>query len=411
MKTKMAKIKENPQTLENLIEKLKIEQIKKDDYLTHQEVFDFLDNKKIDLVDEVVDELFDQLLDQEIILDNIDDKDFDYNNRDFQYNDVSNISLLDYDDIDLEEIDDDIEIDDAKISNKLTDTDDIIKWYMRWIGKYGKLLTHDEEIKLAKLIEKGGIVGKRAKETLIKRNLRLVVNNAKKYKNRGLSFIDLISEGNFGLLKAVSKFEYKKGYKFSTYATWWIRQSITRAVADQARIIRVPVHMVETINKVIKTEREIYQELGRTPTDQEIAKKIGKGFSAKKVRHIRKINIDPIWLDKPIGKEEDSSFSDFVQDDTSISPLDYSVREELKHILTEIIEKHITDTREKEIILLHYGIGIDENGDKRKAHSFNELADIFDVGKERIRQIESKVLRKLKQPKYHRRLKEFKHDM
>ncbi|WP_236630670.1 sigma-70 family RNA polymerase sigma factor [Mycoplasma sp. ATU-Cv-508] len=246
---------------------------------------------------------------------------------------------------------------------------------------------------------------------LIKRNLRLVVNNAKKYKNRGLSFIDLISEGNSGLIKAVSKFEYRKGYKFSTYATWWVRQAITRAVADQARIIRVPVHMVETINKIIKIERDIYQELGRSATDEEIAARAGGDFDAEKVRYIRKINIDPISLDKPIGKEDDSSFSDFVQDESSISPIDYSSREELQKLLFETISHYIHDEREKEIIMLRYGIGYDQNKQKNRPHSFEELGEKFDVTKERIRQIESKVIRRLRQPQNHRKLREFYRNM
>ncbi len=173
-------------------------------------------------------------------------------------------------------------------------------------------------------MDKGGFRGKRARDKLIKRNLRLVINNAKKYKNRGLSFIDLISEGNSGIIKAVQKYNVNKGFKFSTYATWWIRQAITRAVADQSRTVRVPVHMVETINKITKIERELQQENGVDPTDEEIAQRYGNDFTAEKVRHIRKINIDPISLDKQIGKENDSSFSDFVKDESVVNPVEYA---------------------------------------------------------------------------------------
>ncbi|UUD35695.1 RNA polymerase sigma factor [Mycoplasmopsis caviae] len=286
-------------------------------------------------------------------------------------------------------------IKDKDLTNKLTETNDIVKWYMRWIGKYGKLLTIEEEKKLAQEMEKGGFRGKRARDKLIKRNLRLVINNAKKYKNRGLSFIDLISEGNSGIVKAVSKYNVSKGFKFSTYATWWIRQAITRAVADQARTIRVPVHMVETINKITKIERELQQELGHEPTDEMIAERYGNGYDADKVRYIRKINIDPISLDKQIGKENDSSFSDFVKDESVVNPVDFASQEELVETLNSILEKSLDD-EERILICKRYGVGIDENGNKYPIHSLEKLAEERGVSKERIRQIENKILRKLK---------------
>ncbi|MFV8471297.1 RNA polymerase sigma factor [Mycoplasma sp. B6188] len=283
----------------------------------------------------------------------------------------------------------------ADLSNKLTETNDIVKWYMRWIGKYGELLTVEEERKLAEQMEKGGFRGKRARDKLIQRNLRLVINNAKKYKNRGLSFIDLISEGNSGILKAVQKYDVNKGFKFSTYATWWIRQAITRAVADQARTIRVPVHMVETINKISKIERELQQELGREPSDDEIADKYGNGFDAAKVRYIRKINIDPISLDKQVGKENDSSFSDFVKDENIISPVDYASHEELSKILDDMISE--LEPEDRKLICKRFGVGVDENGERYRVHSLEELSiDRGGVSKERVRQIENKILRKLK---------------
>lgn len=299
----------------------------------------------------------------------------------------------------------------SNLSNRLTETNDIVKWYMRWIGKYGKLLTPKEELetaeKMANAREKGDYYTyKRARDLLIKRNLRLVINNAKKYKNRGLSFIDLISEGNSGIMKAADKYLYTKGYKFSTYATWWIRQAITRAVADQARTVRVPVHMVETINKVLKIERELQQENGYPPTDEEIAKKYGEPeFTADKVRYIRKININPISLDKNIGKEENSSFSDFVKDESVMSPTDFSSQEELKVIINEMINS-LPDESDQLLIRKRYGIS-DPNGESYRPHSLDEIAKELGITKEKVRQMETKVLRKLKHPQKRKRLKEF----
>ncbi|WP_127942484.1 RNA polymerase sigma factor [Mycoplasma sp. ATU-Cv-703] len=407
----MAKVFVPPQFKTIVQDLVKVKKTTRQVHLTQDQVYKYLEKKGIALNDEATNDLLETLIELDLLLDEIDPHDFDdFKSQDF----TQEIGLVNYDEtkeISLDDIEQTQEIGDLELVNKLTETDDIVKWYMRWIGKYGKLLTHDQEIELTKKIEQGGRIGKKARDMLIKRNLRLVVNNAKKYKNRGLSFIDLISEGNSGLIKAVSKFEYRKGYKFSTYATWWVRQAITRAVADQARIIRVPVHMVETINKIIKIERDIYQELGRSATDEEIAARAGGDFDAEKVRYIRKINIDPISLDKPIGKEDDSSFSDFVQDESSISPIDYSSREELQKLLFETISHYIHDEREKEIIMLRYGIGYDQNKQKNRPHSFEELGEKFDVTKERIRQIESKVIRRLRQPQNHRKLREFYRNM
>ncbi len=299
------------------------------------------------------------------------------------------------DDLKLEDYDEEVDLsisNDEKIKakelrNKLTETNDIVKWYMRWIGKYGQLLTSEQEQKLAKEMEKGGFRGKRARDKLIKRNLRLVINNAKKYKNRGLSFIDLISEGNSGIVKAVQKYDVSKGFKFSTYATWWIRQAITRAVADQARTIRVPVHMVETINKITKIERELQQEKGYEPTDEEIALRYGNGYTPEKVRYIRKINIDPISLDKQIGKENDSAFSDFVKDENVVSPNDFASQEQLSEKMEKLL-KDTLDDDDYQLICKRYGVGYDENGNKYRQYSLEELAEERGrVSKERIRQI------------------------
>ncbi|TCG10844.1 RNA polymerase sigma factor [Mycoplasma todarodis] len=382
---------------------------KKDIIFSQEEVFEILNKKKLFVSEEGADELLATLIENKIIGTEIDEHDFDeVNEYDLQDGRVKeeSISLQSFDEtqeISLSNISTAAHIEDKQLSNKLTETDDIVKWYMRWIGKYGKLLKHDEEIELAKRIEKGD---KRAREILIRRNLRLVVNLAKKYKNRGLSFIDLISEGNAGLLKAVSKYEWERGFKFSTYATWWVRQAITRAVADQARTIRVPVHMVETINKLIKIERELHQELGRKPTDEELAVEYGGGFTAEKVQYIRKINIDPISLDKPIGKEDDSSFSDFVEDDSATSPVDFAANEELRKVLLQILDTYLEE-REREVIKMRYGIGEDENGERMRAHTLDEIGEKFDVTRERIRQIESKVLRRLRHPQKRRKLKDF----
>ncbi len=410
----MAKFKENNSyeviinALEDEIQtKTKKNETKTKKFLTINEVFKFLEEKKLLVSEESMDELLPLLIKRRIIKDEVDEED----KKAASLKDISDeVTLETFDDteeIRLNDISEKMEVTDVELENKLTETDDIIKWYMRWIGKYGKLLTHDEEIALCKRIKKGGRDGRKAREILIRRNLRLVINNAKKYKNRGLTFIDLISEGNSGLLKAVSKYEYERGFKFSTYATWWVRQAITRAVADQARTIRVPVHMVETINKVIKYERELHQELGRAPTDEEIAKLAGEDFDSEKIRYIRKINIDPISLDRPIGKEDDSSFSDFVKDESAINPVDYAAQEELSKLLIETLDKYIEDEREKQIVLLRYGIGFDKNGNRRKVHSLDELGEKFDVSKERIRQIEAKVIRRLRQPQKNKKLKDF----
>ncbi|QJR44010.1 RNA polymerase sigma factor [Mycoplasma miroungirhinis] len=333
---------------------------------------------------------------------------FEESNDDYEDDDVVNL-LKDYDDD--EDYYDKDSIEDDSLSNNLSETNDIVKWYMRWIGKYGKLLTPKEEKDLAIKMEKALQEGndrkyKKARSTLINRNLRLVINNAKRYKNRGLSFIDLISEGNAGILKAVDKYDYHKGFKFSTYATWWIRQAITRAVADQARTIRVPVHMVETINKIIKIERELQQENGNTPTDEEIATRYGGDMDAEKVRYIRKINIDPISLDKSIGKEENSNFSDFVKDESVINPVDFSSQEELSLIIDDMLE-NLDDEEDRILIRKRYGVGKDENGIPYRAYTLDELAREKGITKERVRQIETKILRKLKHPQKRKKLKDF----
>ncbi|MGY6172003.1 RNA polymerase sigma factor [Candidatus Mycoplasma pogonae] len=420
-------------TIIEVLRKEKNKKNKKQKFLQQEDVYQFLNKKKFFVDESEADEFFAELVKEKIISTETDlDDNLDASEKDFEVELGFNFDDIDPDidadiDIDDEEFhndelylkdydDDEVSLSYEKVNsaknynnqlkNKLSETNDIVKWYMRWIGKYGKLLTSEEEKELAYQMSLGGRKGKKARETLIKRNLRLVINNAKKYKNRGLSFIDLISEGNAGILKAVSKYDHTKGFKFSTYATWWIRQAITRAVADQARTIRVPVHMVETINKITKIERELQQELGMAPTDEQIAEQIGGDFTVEKVQQIRKINVDPISLDKTTGKEQDSSFSDFIKDESVISPVDFAVRDELSKVLNEVLENYL-DEDERRLIKKRYGIGYNENGDRYKVHSLDQLAREKGVTKERIRQIEAKILKKLKHPQKKRKLKDF----
>ena len=274
--------------------------------------------------------------------------------------------------------------------------DDPVKMYLKDIGKV-PLLTGDEEIELAIRMTEGD---ETAKRKLSEANLRLVVSIAKKYVGRGLLFLDLIQEGNFGLMKAVEKFDYTKGYRFSTYATWWIRQSITRAIADQARTIRVPVHMVETINKQNRVARQLSQTLGREPTTEEIAKEMG--ITEEKVREIQKIAQETISLDNPVGEEEDSNLGTFIQDETAANPSEAATNLMLKEQLLDVLNS--LTPREQKVIMLRYGV---EDGHSR---TLEEVGKEFNVTRERIRQIEAKALKKLRQPSRSKRLKDFLED-
>ena len=281
---------------------------------------------------------------------------------------------------------------DATVPKSLP-TDDAVRMYLKEIGKV-PLLTGAEERELAIRMEQGD---EEAKKKLCESNLRLVVSIAKRYLNRGLSFLDLIQEGNLGLIKAVDKFDYTKGYKFSTYATWWIRQAITRSIADQARTIRIPVHMVETINKLIRISRQLLQELGREPTSEEIAKEMG--ITVEKVREIKKISQDPASLETPIGEEEDSHLGDFIPDDDVPAPVEAAAYSMLKEQLMEVLDT-LSD-REKKVLMLRFGL---EDGRPR---TLEEVGKEFNVTRERIRQIEAKALRKLRHPSRSKKLRDY----
>ncbi len=278
-------------------------------------------------------------------------------------------------------------------SAKNIPTDDPVRMYFKEIGKV-PLLTADEERELAIRIEQGD---EEAKKKLCESNLRLVVSIARRYLNRGLSFLDLIQEGNLGLIKAVEKFDYTKGYKFSTYATWWIRQAITRSIADQARTIRIPVHMVETINKLIRISRQLLQEYGREPTSEEIAKEMG--ITVEKVREIKKISQDPVSLETPIGEEEDSHLGDFIPDEDIPSPVDAAAYSMLQKQLREVLDT--LSEREKKVLILRFGL------DDGRPRTLEEVGREFNVTRERIRQIEAKALRKLRHPSRSKKLRDY----
>ncbi|MCR4689748.1 MAG: RNA polymerase sigma factor RpoD [Lachnospiraceae bacterium] len=295
------------------------------------------------------------------------------------------ILLSEEDEVDVENID--LSVPDG------INIEDPVRMYLKEIGKV-PLLSADEEIELAKKMEKGD---ENAKKKLAEANLRLVVSIAKRYVGRGMLFLDLIQEGNLGLIKAVEKFDYQKGYKFSTYATWWIRQAITRAIADQARTIRIPVHMVETINKLIRVSRQLLQELGREPTPEEIA--VEMNMPVDRVREILKISQEPVSLETPIGEEEDSHLGDFIQDDNVPVPADAAAFTLLREQLNEVLDT-LTE-REQKVLKLRFGL------DDGNARTLEEVGKEFNVTRERIRQIEAKALRKLRHPSRSRKLKDY----
>ena len=364
---------------EKLVELLELAK-KKKNVLEYQEISDFFKDSplEVDQMEKVFDFLEASGVDVLRITDNSGDE-----------------LLLD-NDMDMEGLDDEEEVELDKIDLSVPEgvsIEDPVRMYLKEIGKVS-LLSADEEIELAKRMEKGD---EAAKKRLAEANLRLVVSIAKRYVGRGMLFLDLIQEGNLGLIKAVEKFDYRKGYKFSTYATWWIRQAITRAIADQARTIRIPVHMVETINKLIRVSRQLLQELGREPTPEEIAEEMD--MPVDRVRELLKLSQEPVSLETPIGEEEDSHLGDFIQDDNVPVPADAAAFTLLKEQLVEVLST-LTD-REQKVLRLRFGL------DDGRARTLEEVGKEFNVTRERIRQIEAKALRKLRHPSRSRKLKDY----
>ena len=334
-------------------------------------------------------------------------------------NDADDLDSLDDIEVDENSTDDDLLLDDEDFFDKMDDKEfeeiekltsenfnsisigdvkvsDSVKMYLKEIGKVD-LLSSEEEIELAKRIVEGD---ESAKKRLISANLRLVVSIAKHYVGRGMQFLDLIQEGNMGLIKAVEKFDHSKGFKFSTYATWWIRQAITRAIADQARTIRIPVHMVETINKITRVQRTLVQEYGREPTAEEISQKLDGQLSPDRIREIQRIALDPVSLETPIGEEDDSHLGDFIEDKESQSPSEYTTKSLLKDELYAVM-KDLTD-REEKVLRLRYGL------DDNKPRTLEEVGKEFGVTRERIRQIEAKAIRKLRHPSRAKRFGDYR---
>lgn len=379
--TMQEQIKDKKQLIEELTEKAKSK-----GSLTYTEISDHLGNIELDKDD--MDDMYEQLISRGIAV----------------------VSEVEPDDLELSELEDE-DVDDPDVEAAIAESgnskeidleatipkgiavDDPVRMYLKEIGKV-PLLTAQEEIELAKRMEAGD---EEAKQKLCEANLRLVVSIAKKYVGRGMLFLDLIQEGNLGLIKAVDKFDWKKGYKFSTYATWWIRQAITRSIADQARTIRIPVHMVETINKLIRVSRQLIQEKGREATPEEIAEEMG--ISEEKVREILKIAQEPVSLETPIGEEEDSHLGDFIPDDDVPAPAEAAAFSMLKEQLVEVLDT-LTE-REQKVLKLRFGL---EDG---RARTLEEVGKRFDVTRERIRQIEAKALRKLRHPSRSKKLKDY----
>ncbi len=332
------------------------------------------------------------LISQEIT-DSFDDIEVNADQMDklFEMFEEAGIDVVD-DEKDISEVDYETEDIEITVPDGVS-VDDPVRMYLKEIGKV-PLLTVDEEIELAKGMEQGD---DECKRKLAEANLRLVVSIAKRYVGRGLQFLDLIQEGNLGLIKAVDKFDYTKGYKFSTYATWWIRQAITRSIADQARTIRIPVHMVETINKYTRVSRQLVHELGRDPTPEEIAKEMN--MTEDKVREIMKINQDPVSLETPIGEEEDSHLGDFIPDEDALAPADAAAFTLLKEQLMSVLDT--LTPREKKVLKLRFGL------DDGRARTLEEVGKEFNVTRERIRQIEAKALRKLRHPSRSKKLRDY----
>ena len=388
---------ENRKNLKNSLASL-MKQAREDKIVSYEEINNMLSEKNFtaDKIDQLITKLQNdgvQLEDKQVLLsvpedlvdfETIESTDFDEVDSDDEFSE---------NEIDDSEVDKLLQTDLAKMAESM-DVDEPIKMYLREIGQI-PLLSFDEETEYAKKVLEGD---EEAKQKLIEANLRLVVSIAKKHTNRGLKMLDLIQEGNMGLMKAVEKFEHEKGFKFSTYATWWIRQAITRAIADQGRTIRIPVHMIETINKIKKESRIILQETGKEPTAEELAQKLE--LPVDKVKNILEMNQDPISLETPVGSEEDSELGDFVEDDKFLNPYDATTRVLLKEQLDDIL-KTLND-REEKVLRLRYGL------DDGSPKTLEEVGKEFNVTRERIRQIEVKALRKLRHPSRRKKLEDYR---
>ncbi len=425
----LIKIEVNKLDKQKIINEL-IKKAKKNDYFLQISDIKFYTKDSVELFNQVFDVLIDEGIEiEEVEIDfsdleideDLDDKDkFENDDDDFVEINIDELSLtsMDVEDIKEEEL---LNVETLPTSVRI---DDPVRMYLKDIGKI-PLLNADEEVHLAIRVEHGKYAseqleevksgnltitdeervmleqmiedGLQAKNKLVESNYRLVVSIAKRYVGRGMLFLDLIQEGNMGLIRAVDKFDHDKGFKFSTYATWWIRQAITRAVADQARTIRIPVHMVETINRLVRTQRQLVQELSREPTAEEIGERMG--ITAERVQQIQKTAQEPISLEAPVGEEEDSSLGDFISDPTTLNPHDNAVQEWVRKALDEVLET-LTD-REEKVLRLRYGL-LDG-----KTHTLEEVGKEFGVTRERIRQIEGKALRKLRQPSRQKKLRDF----
>ena len=393
--------KEDIETLDQI--KKRFEKMgKADKQISQEELLEAITH--LDLTDDELNALIEHFKNKgiEVVSDESDD---DLDDLEFNENDLQASSIDEDEDLFSEDFNSDlaeeesIDFDfDSIAASQNIKVNDPVKMYLKEIGRV-RLLSADEEIELAKQINEGD---KYAKDELISANLRLVVSIAKHYVGRGMQFLDLIQEGNLGLIKAVEKFDYTKGFKFSTYATWWIRQAITRAIADQARTIRIPVHMVETINKINRYQRSLIQELGREPTAQEISDRMDPScrLSPERIREIQKIALEPVSLETPIGEEDDSHLGDFLEDKETESPSQYTTKELLKDELYEIM-KDLTD-REERVLRLRYGL------DDSRPRTLEEVGKEFGVTRERIRQIEAKAIRKLRHPTRAKRLGDYR---
>lgn len=423
-KKKRGRPKKETETVETKAKKVKNEAKKKDDEIksleevetellkkakltgtiSQSEIYERLQAYELD--DDAISDLMEFFASQEIEVTSEIDEEEEEEDEDLDKIDDSKINLeepIEDDDFFVsdsaikEEEDEEIDVDNLNISlGSEVRVNDSVKMYLKEIGKFS-LLKPEEEPIIAKRADEGN---EDAKQELINRNLRLVVNIAKHYVGRGMAFLDLIQEGNLGLMKAVDKFDYTKGYKFSTYATWWIRQAITRAIADQARTIRIPVHMVETINKMTRVQRTLIQELGREPTAEEISEALNGDLSPKRIREIQRIAMEPVSLETPIGEEDDSHLGDFIEDKESESPTEFTTRQLLKEELYSIL-KDLSD-REERVIRLRYGL------DDNRPRTLEEVGREFGVTRERIRQIEAKAIRKLRHPTRSKRLGDYK---